>query len=167
MLIHRYKSYFLITSALFVTACSSMQPSHYGKFVFQGTVKDEAGQPVANAWVKVRGWETLTDTKGRWKQEQVLHCGALRDEMSGKDSADTVLVVAQGFEPLEEKFIVKHPAWFGDCEPERTIAFESVLLKEPKDVKDNREAGKFKKREEATIPWPEDKKKGKPRGTSL
>lgn len=167
MLIHRYKSYFLTAAvAALVSGCAGLSPSHYGKYSFTGTVKDESGKPVPNAIVKVRGWETLTDEQGRWKQEQLVKCGALRDEMSGKDAADAVLVVAKGFEPVEEDFVVKHPAWFNSCEPEQTIAFETVLPRESKERKESREADQFKPREEATIPWPSDKK-GKRRGTHL
>lgn len=168
MLIHRYKSHVLVLAALALApACSSLQPSHYGKFTFQGVVKDTAGKPVPNAWVKVRGWETLTDAQGRWKQEQIVHCGALREDMSGKDSADAILVTAKGYEPFEEKFVVKHPAWFNSCEPETTIAFDAVMQSETKERKENREADKFKPRPETEIPWPEEPKKGRPRGTSL
>lgn len=167
MLIHRYKSFVLVGVIFLMGAgCSGLQPSHYGKFVFQGTVKDPEGKPVPNAWVKVRGWETLTDNQGRWKQEHVLHCGALRDEMGGKDKADAVLVTAKGFEPHEEGFVVKHAAWFSSCEPETTIAFEVALQRESKERKDSREADTFKPRPETEIPWPEEKK-GRPRGTSL
>lgn len=167
MLIHRYKSYFLVAAVMgTLSACAGLQPSHYGKYTFQGTVKDETGKPVPNAIVKVRGWETLTDAQGRWKQEQVVKCGALRDEMGGKEAADAVLVAATGFEPVEEKFTVKHPAWFNSCEPEQTIAFETVLPRESKERKESREADQFKPREESTIPWPSNKK-SKPRGTHL
>lgn len=160
MLIHRYKSYILVMLAgLVVSACAGLQPSHYGKFLFQGVVKDEQGKPVPQAWVKVRGWETMTDAQGRWKQEQILHCGALRDKMSDFEENDSLLVTATGYEPAEEDFIVKHAGWFQSCEPPKAIVIETVLKRESTERKENREADEFKPRQEKEIPWPEESKK--------
>ena len=162
MFLHRYKSYFLIAATgLLASACAGLQPSHYAKFMFSGVVKDEQGKPVPNAWVKIRGWETLTDPQGRWKQEQVLHCGALKDKMSDYEENDSILVMAKGFEPLEEDFKVKHPGWFQSCETAQNLAFEMTLKPESKERKENREADKFVPRKEKVIPWPEDPKKPK------
>ncbi|MBI3543897.1 MAG: carboxypeptidase regulatory-like domain-containing protein [Deltaproteobacteria bacterium] len=56
----------LLASAFAAVSCANINPGHMGKFTFQGIVKDAAGKPVPNAWVKVRGWETLTDAAGKW-----------------------------------------------------------------------------------------------------
>jgi hypothetical protein len=119
----------LLASSMLAVACSgtTLNPTHYGKYEFEGQVKTEEGKPVAGAWVKVRNWETLTDEQGHWKEEQILHCGAITDQMSGFDEEDAVLVTAPGYVTKEEKFKVLHPAWFGSCKSEEKIVFETVL----------------------------------------
>jgi hypothetical protein len=83
---------------------------------------------VANALVKVRGWETFTDSDGKWREEQLVECGALHDHMSSFDEGDQVLIEAPGFVSAEEDFTVSHPAWFHGCERDETvIALETVL----------------------------------------
>lgn len=164
MLLHRFQPYALIAASAFVFGCSSINPVHLGKFTFTGDVKDEAGKPVPNAWVKVRGWETLTDASGKWQQIQVVDCGTLREHMDSYEENDAILVAAEGFQPSEEKFIVKHPGYFQSCQAEQTIAFDTVLHPLSAEQKANKEAGKkISPPRESEIPWPIDtkKKKGK------
>ena len=130
MHLHHFKAYVLIAAAAAVSACASMSPSHFAKFTFQEKVVDVSGKPVPNAWVKVRGWETLTDAEGRWKQVQVLHCGAMTEHPDSFTESDAILVAATGFVSAEEPFSVKHPTWFASCEPEQIVAFETVLKPE-------------------------------------
>ena len=120
-----------------------MSPSHYAKFTFQGKVVDDAGKPVANAWVKVRGWETLTDADGRWKQIQVLHCGAKTEHPESFTESDAILVTAAGFAAAEEPFSVKHPTWFASCEPEQIVAFETVLKTQSTEQKKSKLKGTY------------------------
>lgn len=110
--------------------CSALEPVHEGKWTFSGTVKNEQGKPIPNAWVKVRGWETLTGADGRWIQEQIISCGALADHIDNYEENDAVLIMAKGYDASEEKFIVRHPAFFQSCDPEKKLAFNTVLTKE-------------------------------------
>lgn len=123
----------IIQGLLLVTfaSCSgiNLNPVHEAKFTFEGKVVDFQGNPVPKAWVKVRGWETLTNNEGRWHQDQLVHCGALREHPDSFDEADAVLVSKNGYESVEEKFLVKHPRWFADCLPEQKIVFETKLAK--------------------------------------
>ncbi len=118
-----------LTAMVAVTACSggTLNPSHYGKYEFEGTVKTTDGKPVSGAWVKVREWQTVTDENGRWKQEHLVHCGAMKDEVSGFEEQDAILVTKEGFASTEERFVVKHPAWFNSCKPDQKLLFETVL----------------------------------------
>ncbi len=127
MFLDRNKTYLVIVLSAFVSACSSMAPTHLGKFTFEGTVKDAAGQPVPHAWIKVRGWETLSDASGKWSQVQVVDCGTLAEHVETFEENDAVLVTADGFRSQEEKFVVKHPGYFQSCTPEQTLRFETVL----------------------------------------
>ncbi|MEW6057266.1 MAG: hypothetical protein AB1540_11710 [Bdellovibrionota bacterium] len=164
MFFYRYKPYFLMALIAFCSSCGglALSPNHHAKFTFQGKVVTETGLPVPNAWVKVRGWETLTDSQGRWKQEQVVKCGALREHPSSHVEEDAVLVTAPGFEPAEESFDVKHPAWFSSCEADQVLAFETVLKPEGSETEQNRDATKFKERKESpAIPWPDPKSQAK------
>jgi hypothetical protein len=117
----------LFFAVLLGAGCAALSPNHYAKFVFKGKVMSPDGKPIANAWVKVRGWETLTNEKGEWVQEQVLHCGSLREHMSSYDEQDVVLVTAEGFKSSEENFKVKHPGWFYSCEPDQTVILNTQL----------------------------------------
>ena len=128
MLIDRIKTYILIIASVSASACSSMSPAHYGRFTFEGTVKDQNGKPVPHAWVKVRGWETLSDLDGKWTQVQVVHCGTIADHVESYEENDEILVTADGFGSKEEKFVVKHPGYFQSCTAEQTIHFDSVLV---------------------------------------
>lgn len=168
MLFHRYKPYILIAIVFALNACSgmSLNPTHEAKFTFQGKVLDEQGRPVRGAWVKVRGWETLTDEKGQWREEQVVNCGALKDHSDSFEENDAVLVVKEGYAASEEKFIVHHPGWFSGCQPEQVIAFETVLRAESPEKTENREASKYKPKEHPEIPWPTPKNR-KRKGTYL
>lgn len=134
MLSHHHAAYALIVLGLVaLPACGGVRlnPVHEGKFTFEGMVRDENGKPVPNAWVKVRGWETLSDAKGHWRQEQVVNCGALHDHPGSYDENDDVLIEAPGFVMAEEHFLVKHPAFFQSCEPEQKIVFDTVLQPVP------------------------------------
>lgn len=158
-------SFFVL--ALSVAGCSgfTIAPSHVAKYTFQGKVTDPKGKPVPNARVKVRGWETLTDAQGRWKQDQVVNCGALKDHSGGFEENDAILVDAPGFEPLEESFKVKHPAWFLGCgRDEAAVVFETVLqpLTEEKQEYQRKESPEL--RESPAIPWPRKPTRG--RGTT-
>lgn len=161
MFINRYKSHVLIAASLLATACATLNPNHEGRYVFEGTVKTKEGIPVPNAWVKVRGWETMTDAKGKWRQEQIVHCGAKRESMGNYDENDTILIEAQGFESYEEKFVVKHPSWFASCKPDETLAFETVLQPLSGEKRAAKEATLPDRKEEKTIPWGGKSKKGK------
>lgn len=112
-----------------ISGCSglALNPVHMGKFIFQGKVVDESGVPIPGAWVKVRGWETLTDAQGRWRQEQVVDCGAMREHMGSYDENDEILVEARGYESSTKNFVVRHPAYFGSCDPDQTVAFDMIL----------------------------------------
>jgi hypothetical protein len=169
MLIHRYKSSVLIALSVFaVSACGTLSPTHEGKFTFRGRVTTPDGKPIPNAWVKVRGWETLTDASGKWTQVQIVHCGTEREHPGSFDESDQILITATGFESSEEKFLVKHPAYFVSCESEQTIAFDTVLKPEDSEKKANREASKFKPAPEpSAIPWPKEDGTRKRRGTTL
>lgn len=122
---------FLCLFPLCLGSCSALQlnPSHYGKFLFKGSVTDEKGNPIANAIVKVKGWETITDEKGQWSQERVIHCGALREHSGGYEEQEVILILAESFKPGEEKWSIHHPAWFKSCNSEQTLLFKTVLKK--------------------------------------
>ncbi|MBI3557036.1 MAG: carboxypeptidase regulatory-like domain-containing protein [Deltaproteobacteria bacterium] len=121
------KSHVLISLSFLVSACSNLSPAHLGRFTFEGLVKDEAGKPIPHAWVKVRGWETLSDANGKWREVQVVDCGTLTEHVESYEENDEVLITADGFRPKEEKFIVKHPGYFQSCNPEQVVHFDSVL----------------------------------------
>ena len=152
----------MMITAWAVSACSgsTLNPVHEGKYTFQGRVTSEESKPIPNAWVKVRGWETVTDNDGRWKQDQIVECGTMREHMESHDEADDLLISATGFEQHEERFFVKHPGWFKSCQAEQTFAFDTVLL---------RDASKSQpKPESSPIPWPKDQNsKKRPKGTYL
>jgi hypothetical protein len=174
MFFHRDKSRilstaFAVVAGALVSACATFDPVHEGKFVFQGIVKDEQGKPVPNAWVKVRGWETLTDAQGKWRQEQVVHCGTLKEHMSGFEENDALLVSLEGFAPSEEKFFVKHPAYFESCQAEQNLAFDTTLVREEIEKKQTHEVTKIKPKEDPpTIPWSKEKTyHSKTKGTDL
>lgn len=160
MLFHHYKSLVLTAAVAFcVASCSSLNPVHLGKFTFEGTVKDADGKPVPNAWVKVRGWETLSDVQGKWKQEQVVDCGTLREHVDSYEEHDAIIVEAKGFAPSEEKFMVKHPGWFQSCEAEQRLVFDTVLDSQSADKTRNERAAKPKAppQESPAIPMPEER----------
>lgn len=166
MFIHRNPAYFLIAlAALLMPGCASMSPNHYGKFHFKGTVKDADGKPVPNAWVKIKGWETLTNAQGQWQQEQVLHCGTLKEHMDSYEENDQILVMAEGFEPQEERFIVKHPGYFQSCQAEQTLAFDTVLQRQSDEIRKNKaEANKVQlPKDSPIIPLPPEKSYSKGR----
>jgi len=161
MLSHRLKSSLSVLIVAFATtACTGMllSPTHLGKYTFKGTVTDQSGKPVPNAWVKVRGWETLTNAEGRWEQVQVVNCGALREHPTSFTENDAILVTAKGYKPAEENFVVKHPSYFESCEPEQTVAFDVKLRAEGIEEYQNREATKFKVPEHEAVPLPEHKR---------
>ena len=164
MLIHRYTAYILIgIAAALLPACANLNPSHLSKFTFEGKVTDTSGKPIPNAWVKVRGWETLTDANGKWRQEQVVNCGTLREHMDSFEENDAILITATGYESSEEKFIVKHPGWFQSCTPEQTVALNTTLEPENVEKKISREAAKKvpTPKESPALPLPDaNKKKG-------
>jgi hypothetical protein len=165
MRVYRYKPYILVAGiSAALAGCSTMQPSHYAKFTFQGKVSSPDGKPVANAWVKVRGWETLTGPDGRWHQEQIVHCGAMNEHSGGYDESDAILVTAEGFTSAEENFSVKHPGWFQSCNPDQVVAFETVLQPEGMEQGEASEAKKFKPRNPPVVPWPQDRRKAKTPG---
>ena len=157
----RFSTHVLIAASAFALgACSSINPGHVGKFNFEGKVTDQAGKPVPNAWVKVRGWETLTDANGKWQETQVVDCGTLRDHMDSYEENDAVLVTAEKFEPSEEKFIVKHPGWFQSCTSEQTIVLDSVLKPEGSEPKATVETTKPTPPRETPAPEQSKKKVG-------
>jgi hypothetical protein len=158
MLDHRDTAHALTIAAasLLACACSAMSPGHVGRYTFQGKVTNEAGAPVPNAWVKVRGWETLTDAQGKWQQVQVVDCGTLREHMDSFEENDAVLVAAEGYQSNEEKFVVKHPGWFQSCTPEQVVILDTVLKPESPAVKANRAESKNinPPKESPNLPFP-------------
>ncbi len=115
------------TSFGFLAGCSSFQPSHTGRYSFEGTVKDESGKPLKDVWVKILGWETATNSSGKWEQVHVVKCGALREHMESHDEQDSILLYKDGFDSKEEKFNVNHPSWFQSCEKDSRMEYDTVL----------------------------------------
>src|SRR5437899_258258 len=102
MFLYRSKFTVLSTAASLAlcTACA-LSPTHEAKYTFEGKVTDSSGKPLADAWVKVRGWETLTDAGGKWREEIVLDCGARHDDLTGADEKDQILVMKDGYKSSE------------------------------------------------------------------
>jgi hypothetical protein len=124
----QFFSYALVLS--FFMGCSGpiLNPNHYGKFTFKGVVLDGQGKPLSDTWVKIKNWETLTNQKGEWTQEHVIHCGSLREDMDGMYENDVVLFSKLGYLSQEEAFHIKHPKWFEGCQAEQTLIFNTTLL---------------------------------------
>ena len=111
------------------SACSVLSPNLVGKFNFKGRVTDEDGNPISNAWVKIRGWETLTNKNGEWEFIQLIACGSLKDELDNKQVRDLLLIDAVGFERREETYFITRAAWFESCAEETNLVFNSKLQK--------------------------------------
>ncbi|MBI3543898.1 MAG: hypothetical protein HY075_11555 [Deltaproteobacteria bacterium] len=101
----------------------------------------------------------------------MVNCGTIREHVDSFEENDAVLVAADGYQPSEEKFIVKHPGWFQSCNPEQTIIFETVLNTITPEEKKNKELGKKSvvPKESPNLPWPNERsnKKGKKGAYSL
>jgi hypothetical protein len=123
------KKIFILSLLVGTSACSVLSPNLVGKFNFKGKVVGEDDLPVSNAWIKIRGWETLTDKNGEWQLSQLIACGSLKDEMNNKQVRDSLLVDAVGFERLEEPYFITRASWFESCAEETNLIFNSKLKK--------------------------------------
>ncbi|GEM_PF-1566096 len=118
---------------------AALNPAHIGHYTFSGTVVDSNQKPVPNARVKVLGWETLTDERGQWRQEQLVECGASRETMSSHKKSEGVLVVADGFNSVDHPYEIERAAWFESCPKIRSeFSFQTVLNKTSETKSENK-----------------------------
>lgn len=118
----------VLVVSLFGCAGVSMSPSHEGHYTFSGSVVDTSQKPIQGARVKVLGWETTTDQSGKWRQDQIVECGASRETMNAHTKKEAVLVTADGYSPTDHSFDIERGAWFAGCPKDRAeYSFQTVL----------------------------------------